>query len=119
MARIEVKEIVCAGEDGSAVGTALVSAGHGQLDAVSVAIGSAPATTDVVITEVGGLGRTLVTLADMSADVVIYPRVQATSNAGAGLTGEYVPYSLSGATLQIAVDDANDDDVITVIIQVI
>lgn len=47
---------------------------------------SAPATTDLTITEAGGLARTLLTLANTATDAVKYPRVQVHDTAGTALT---------------------------------
>lgn len=43
----------------------------------------APETTDVVIAEDGGLGRTLLTLTDRNTDGVFYPRYPVHDDAGA------------------------------------
>jgi hypothetical protein len=93
------------GSAGSAVGasTSLVTV-TGYLEAVQLDYHtSAPATTDVNVNEVNGLGRVLLTIADNKTDAVYYPRPFVHGVTGAASTTNVTRYYLSGAHIQIAV----------------
>lgn len=68
----------------SGTGSTLLSAVNGGLKVTGLLYavkvdysGSAPGTTDVIITESGGLGQAILTLSNQNTDVVRYPRATA------------------------------------------
>jgi hypothetical protein len=68
-----------------------------------------PATADLSVAEAGSLGRTLATATDIAADIIIYPSVQLTSNAGVGVTGAYAQaYVNDKLTVSLAQGDADN-----------
>lgn len=97
-------------------GGAGVSAGNnttdaaveGTLRAIFVDFTSMPATTDITITEVGGMGRTLLTITNQNADKVYYPLVLAQGITGADLTAIYAAYHLPGVKLKATVAQGDD-----------
>jgi hypothetical protein len=62
---------------------------------------SASAGTDLTITEISGLGRTLVNLVDTNTDTNLYPVQQATTNTGSAITGVYNPVYVDSGNLAI------------------
>jgi hypothetical protein len=63
---------------------------------------SAPVTTDVTISEAGGLGRVLLTLTNVKDDGWYYPRHTTHDDSGADV-GSRMPYILEGAiTVSVA-----------------
>lgn len=74
--------------------------------------GSAPVTTVVVISEIGGL--TIATLAASNIDKLHPLRFPATDSVGADIPDHFAPWLLAGARLQVAVSasDALTDAVI-------
>ena len=89
------------------------------LDAVKVDYhASAPATTDLTISEAGGLGRTLLTLSNINTDGTYYPRHTTHDNVGAD-AGSKAPYIIEGKiTVALAGCDALVDAV-TVSLQIV
>lgn len=67
---------------------------------------SAPATTDVTITELNGLERTLLTVSNTNSDGVYYPFVELQDTSGAG-QGNYAPQVLSSSRIRVSVAQAD------------
>jgi hypothetical protein len=87
--------VTTTGSPGSASGeyvTGLIV--KGSIVAVMVKYhASAPATTDVVVTENEALiPHNIVSLIDNNTDTTVYPVAQNTNNAGSAVAGEYIPY---------------------------
>jgi hypothetical protein len=70
--------------------------------------GSAPTTTDLTITENGGLGRTLFTFTNNKTDKTFSPRVLKQDATGADITGVYGRIFLAGGTLTAALAQCDD-----------
>jgi hypothetical protein len=96
------------GSAGSATGTGTTMPVNGfLLDACLNYHASAPATTDVTISD--AVFGTILTKSNNNSDVWITPRVQTQDNAGAD-TGAYDYYPVNGAlTVSIAQADALTD----------
>jgi hypothetical protein len=102
-----VVAVTTSGSAGAATANVNTGAIRGTIRAFQVDYVSMPATTDVTITEVGGLGRTLITLTNANTDKTVYPLGQAgLIGTGADITGVYAPVHISGA-LNIAVAQAD------------
>jgi len=80
----------------------------GFIEAIFVDYTSQAATTDVTITEVEGLQRTLLALINTNADTTAYPLIQATDTAGAALTSTYSGIYVSGVHLKATVAQGSD-----------
>ncbi len=74
---------------------------------------SAPATTDVTITESSGMARTLLTRTSSATDGVFYPSAQQHDTAASTVTS-YTPFDIKGdyVTVTIAECDALTDAVV-------
>lgn len=81
---------------------------------------SAPgATTDTVVSEVGGANQTIQTLTNTATDVIKYPVRQNHDNAGSAVAGSYDRFYVNGK-LKVAVAQCNDlTPAVTVTITVI
>ncbi len=91
-------QVTTTGTDGNATGskTSDWSLRPSVLDAIKVDYaGTAPATTDLTISEADGLGRTLLTLSNLATDGVYYPRHTTHDAAGAD-AGTKAPYVIEG-----------------------
>lgn len=106
--------VTTTGSDGSATGSA-VTAANGGLTGFLHSIHVKPlvagwaATTDITITETGGAGRTLLTLANKSSAAATYPvRVQEVGADGTG-TSTYTMYALNGEQITVSMAQANVD----------
>lgn len=100
--------VTTTGEDGVAAGsvTTFALAPGAVLDAIKLDYGAtAPASTDVTITEVGGLQRTVLAVANSATDGVYYPRHTTHDESGADTAGQQA-FLLEGA-LTIAVAQSN------------
>lgn len=101
---LEVIQVTTTGSAGSASGNTVDGfLVHGYLMGVKVAYhASAPATTDVTITENNGLGRTILTLTDNNTTTVYNPQnlVNKTDGTSAAV---YWPFYLDGVNLKVAV----------------
>lgn len=85
-----VSTVTTTGSAGSAAGTATTLALEGWIDAIKLDwSASAPATSDVTIVEVGGLGRTIYTKSNSVTDVTFYPALQKGDNTGTAISGAY------------------------------
>lgn len=96
--------VTTTGDPGSATGSNTLGHELERMFLLGVKIdyhASAPATTDVTITEVGGLGQTLLTLTNVNTDGFYYPRVEVDDPTGTGL-GVYNPLMVEG-DVQVAV----------------
>lgn len=101
-----VVPVTTTGANGSATGTARLQI-VGYIEAIKVDYHSAPVTTTVDIDESGGLGRKLMDLAAGNTDVVIYPVVNNTNNAGAAVDGIYTRYFVPNTPVTITVALSN------------
>lgn len=100
--------VTTTGANGSAEGEATTPGGiRGAVMSFRVDYeATAPNTTDVTITEVGGAGRTLLTLTDRNTDgefPVRIAEVGATGTAGTGTT----PILMGGEPIEVAVAGCN------------
>ena len=113
-------KVTTVGSAGSAVGATTQSLPvAGYLEAVKIDYhASAPATTDVNINEVGGLGRTLLTVANNATDTTYYPRPAIHSASGVASATEVDRYYLDPCRIQVGVAGSDAlTDVVTVTIQ--
>lgn len=100
--------VTTVGSTGAAEGTANSEGLAGILRGVRYVPTSQHANTDVVIAEVGGLGRTLLTLTNAGNTAAnYYPALQNHDAAGAAITGSYSPIHLSGFPLSVTVAQGN------------
>jgi hypothetical protein len=100
--------VTTTGGDGSASGSATLGHDLERMFLMGVKIdynASAPETTDVTITEVGGLGQTILTLTDVNTDGFYYPRAELDGPTGAAL-GMYELLMLEG-DIQVEVAQCN------------
>lgn len=103
--------VTTVGADGAAVGTAYGSRSiDGEIAAVHVDWDStAPNTSDITVTieaDDNHPALTLYTKANANTDAWVYPHAQATDNAGAAITGWYVPLIGTGR-VKVVVGDSN------------
>jgi hypothetical protein len=108
------------GSAGSAAGaTALSLPIAGYLEAVKIDYnGSAPATTDVNVVDIGGIGRTLLIVSNSNTDTVYYPQPHVASPLGVVSSSHTsTPYYLDPVRIQVGVAgcDALTDAVIVTI----
>lgn len=103
--RVLVKEITTTGSAGSATGTATTYLNGARLVGVGVDYAAGqPATADLTITNDG---RTILTLANTSTDVVVLPRVPVQDAVGANISGRGEEPPLLDGTVTIALAQAN------------
>lgn len=97
--------VATTGSAGSATGTATIGIGPCRLHAVQLDYhASAPATTDVTITNAG---RTVATRSNSATDVIQLPREQVVDTSGSPVTGAYdKPYLNGVVTVAVAQSDA-------------
>jgi hypothetical protein len=101
----KIIEIPAAGGAGSASGEARTWLTRGVLRAVDVDFASGqPTGADVTITSGG---RSVLTLANQSADRTVYPRVPAHDAGGAEIAGEFDRPLLRDGELVVSVAQAN------------
>lgn len=111
--------ITTTGSAGSASGTTTSGRIRGWLYAINVDYhASAPATTDITITEANSIGRTLYSKANSVTDVTVYPYIQATDTTGTALSGVYQPIYIdwSGVTVALAQCDALTNAVVVTLV---
>ncbi len=102
-------KITTSGAAGSATGSGMIDMpqrGY-QIDAIRVDYTGVPATTDVTITEDGGLGQTVLTLTNNNTTKVARPRVLLQDTSGANLTAVYAPIYIPGRRLLVSVAQAD------------
>lgn len=99
--------VTTTGGSGASAGTGTSGAIRGILMAVKVTYTSQHANTDVTITEVGGLGRTILTLTNINTTGTYYPRIALHDTTGVALAGQYAPFDLSTPIL-VTVAQGND-----------
>lgn len=101
--------VTTTGGSGASAGTGQTkNALRGLLMAIKVTCTAQHANTDVTITEVGGLGRTILTLTNNNTTGVYYPHVVLHDTSGAAQTGQYTPIYLDGYPLLVTVAQGND-----------
>lgn len=101
-------KVTTTGSAGSATGQADSEPIYGTIRGLKIDYnGSAPATTDVTITEVGGLGRTVLTRANTNTDGTFNPGAQLHDSTGNGIAGAYAPLHIAGARLRVAVAESD------------
>jgi hypothetical protein len=100
--------VTTTGSAGSAAGTAdSATPVRGTIQGIALDYdGAAPATTDVTITEVGGLGRTILTLTNVNADGIYFPQQQISDNAGVAKTF-YAPFYIDWQKIRVTVAQAD------------
>lgn len=104
--------VVTTGSAGSATGSAstnVVGGITGFLHSVIVkptASGWAN-TTDITVTEVGGAGRTLLTITNKDSALASYPVRVAEVDATGAVSGGFTPPALVGAQIQVSLVQAN------------
>ncbi len=80
---------------------------------------SAPITTDVTISELGGMERALLTLANANTNATHYPRAFASSTQGVVSTTVMTPIYIDLCRVQVAVADCNPlTDAVVVLLQI-
>lgn len=99
--------VTTTGGSGASAGTGTSGKISGLLMSIKVTYTAQHANTDVTITEVGGLGRTLLTLTNVNMTGTYYPNVAAQDTVGAAITGQYRPFELSTPIL-VTVAQGND-----------
>lgn len=105
---LDVIRVTTTGSAGSATGT-----GISELPFSGFVMGikvdyddSAPATTTVVITENGGLGRTILTLGAANTDAIYNPQFQIMDDDGVAQT-LYSPFYISSQSLLVTIAGAD------------
>lgn len=94
-----VVRVTTTGGDGSATGSAYSPAINGYLIDIDVNLhASAPATTDVTISEEGRTGN-LWARSDSAADALVAPRAKPVDNANAAITNAHDKFSINGRIL--------------------
>lgn len=103
--------------DGSGTGSASSAPIRGYLLGIKFLFGGTPAaTTDTVVTEANGMGRTLLTLTNVNTNGVYNPQAQSMDGTGTPVTF-YTPYYLNGPlTITIAQAVASTLAAVTAII---
>jgi len=97
----EKVEVVTAGEAGAAIGSKKSRAMNGFLLDIKLDYhASAPATTDVTITDVDG--NTILTVSDSKTDGLFAPRQKLVDNAKADITNSHDRFAVNG-TLNFAI----------------
>ena len=117
---IHIIRVTTSGSAGSATGTADSETNvRGFVEAVRIIYdGAAPATTDVTLTEVGGLGRTIITVSNTATGAVYYPTVATNDGTGSART-DYQQIYLDQSRLRVSVAQSDAiADAVTVIVQV-
>lgn len=113
-------KVVTTGSNGSASGSADSDPINGILRAIKVDYhASAPgATTDLTITELSAMGRTLLTKTDTATDDIVYPTVEADDAAFAAITDTVWPICIDGR-VRVSVAQCNAlNPAVTVYLQV-
>lgn len=100
--------VTTTGSAGVATGSATSQRLKGTLNAIRVVYnGSAPATTDLTITETNAMGRAILTLVNTNTSAVYYPEVQSSGLTGSAISAEYKEiYIDSEVTIAVAQSDA-------------
>ena len=100
-------KVTTTGSAGSAAGSADSAPINGILRAIRVDYhASAPATTDLTVTELNSLGRTLLTKTDTATDDIVYPTVEADDAAFAAITDTVWPICIDGR-VRVSVAQSN------------
>lgn len=68
---------------------------------------STPATADVIVSELGGIGRTFLTRNNTATDGTFYPMRLLDDTVGASLTAIYGRFPVAGHKLQVAIAGAD------------
>lgn len=100
--------VTTTGGSGASAGTANTPGIRGIIMSIKTAYTSQHANTDVTIAEVGGLGRTILTLTNINTTRTDYPAVTPTDSTGTALTGQSRPYFINGVPLSVTVAQGND-----------
>lgn len=100
-------KVTTTGSAGSAAGSADSDPINGILRAIRVDYhASAPATTDLTVTELNSLGRTLLTKTDTATDDIVYPTVEADDAAFAAIADTVWPICIDGR-VRVSVAQSN------------
>ncbi len=107
--------ITAAGSAGAATGTATMAVQAGQLVGVLMQYTSAPATTDVTVSEaLNGVSRTVLTQSNNATAKSFAPTVPATDATGAAILSAYQPEVLYGGVVTVSVAQANAGTIVNV-----
>lgn len=102
--------VTTTGSDGSATGTGYSKPINGEVRALYIDWGAtAPGTSDIDVVVESDDNRpevTLVGIDDSSTDAWVYPKVQSTDTAGAGIAGEY-QHPLANGRIKVSVAGCN------------
>jgi hypothetical protein len=90
----------------------------GWLQGISITLTGTHTETNVTIAEAGGMGRTLLTVTDLSASAYYNPQDGVDTTAGAAVTDVSSPFYLSGAPLTITVTDGPNSQTDAVAIKI-
>ena len=115
--------VEASGSAGSSAGTSdltLADVVTGFIQAVKITYTSAPATTDVILSEYGGAEQTFLSVPNNNTNVVKYPLAQGNLNTdGSAITGVYERLWIGGRKFTASVAGANDDTSVTLLIVMI
>ena len=107
-----VIKVSTTGSDASATGSLVTAVPYCELLAAYLNFhASAPASTDTTLSSPGDpVSLTLLTVTNSATDAWYYPSIQMDDNAGAAITGAYVPAIIHGNLLvELAGSDALTD----------
>ena len=107
-----VIKVSTTGSDASATGSLVTALPYCELLAAYLNFhASAPASTDTTLSSPGDpVSLTLLTVTNSATDAWYYPSIQMDENAGAAITGAYVPAIIHGNLLvELAGSDALTD----------
>lgn len=90
--------------NGSGAGTGTSDIGvHGFLRGIKLTLNGVHTSTGVTITEVGGLGRTLLAVTGLNASAVYNPENTVSESDGVAITDVTRPFYCSGVLFQVTV----------------
>lgn len=90
--------------NGSGAGTGTSDIGvHGYVRGIKLTLSGVHTATAVTITEVGGLGRTLLSVTGLNASAVYNPENTVSESDGVAITDATRAFYVSGARFQVAV----------------
>lgn len=89
----------------------------GWLQGIAITLNGTHTETNVTIAEAGGMGRTLLTVADLTASGYYNPQDGVDTTAGVAVANVSSPFYLSGAPLTITVTDGPNSQTDAVIVK--
>lgn len=90
----------------------------GWLQGIAVTLNGTHTETNVTIAEAGGMGRTLLTVADLSASAYYNPQDNIDTTAGVSVANVSSLFYLSGAPLTVTITDGPNSQTDAVVIKV-